>query len=194
MRMVLNNKIVFWLLLAIPAALTLLSVMRRQADMMDVIAPSGEWSARFMIAAMMIGPLADLLGPSVFTRWLIIRRRALGVAAFCYAAAHLIIYIIDMGAFDEIWNELPLPGIWTGWAALALMLPLALSSNDASMRRLKAGWKKLQRLAYPAAALTLFHWALVHNSAAESLLYFTPLLLLQLARITRFKLPKRAGA
>lgn len=194
MRTVLNNKIVFWALLAIPVVLILLSLTRGQAEMMDVIAPSGEWSARFMIAAMMIGPLADLVGPGPVTRWLIARRRALGVAAFSYAAAHSIVYIIDMGAFQDILNEVPLPGIWTGWAALALMLPLALSSNDASMRTLKAGWKKLQRLVYPAAVLTLFHWALVHNSATESILYFTPLLLLHLARITNFKLPKKAGA
>jgi methionine sulfoxide reductase heme-binding subunit len=194
MRTILNNRISFWALLAIPAALILLSLMRGQAEMMDVVAPSGEWSARFMIAAMMIGPLADLLGSGPAMRWLIVRRRALGVAAFCYAAVHLIFYIIDMGAFQEVWNELPLPGIWTGWAALTLMLPLALSSNDAAMRKLKARWKKLQRLVYPAAVLTLFHWALVHNSAIESILYFTPLLLLHLTRITQFKLPKRAGA
>jgi methionine sulfoxide reductase heme-binding subunit len=194
MRTILNNRLFFWALLVIPAAFILLSLVRGQAEMMDVIAPSGEWSARFMIVAMMIGPLSDLVGPNAATRWLIARRRALGVAAFCYATAHLIFYMIDMGAVDEIFNELLLPGIWTGWAAMALMLPLALSSNNASMRLLKAGWKKLQRLVYPAAVLTLLHWALVHNSAAESILYFAPLLALHLARITNFKLPKRVGA
>jgi len=68
---------------------------------------------------------------------------------------------------------------------LALMLPLALTSNDAAMRALNQGWKRLQRLAYPAALLTLAHWIVVHNGWAEALLWFAPLGLLQLVRLAR---------
>jgi methionine sulfoxide reductase heme-binding subunit len=65
------------------------------------------------------------------------------------------------------------------------MLPLALTSNDASMRRLRAGWKRLQRLVYPAALLTLLHWIWVHNSYAGALAHFVPLGLLLLARFIK---------
>jgi sulfoxide reductase heme-binding subunit YedZ len=67
-------------------------------------------------------------------------------------------------------------GIWTGWAAFLLILPLALTSNDTAMRALKAGWKRLQRLAYPAALLTLVHWMFVHDNVVPAL---------ELWRITR---------
>jgi sulfoxide reductase heme-binding subunit YedZ len=74
-------------------------------------------------------------------------------------------------------------GIWTGWAAFFLFLPLALTSNDASMRALKGGWKRLQRLAYPAAILTLVHWVFVHDNVAAALLNFAPLAALEAWRI-----------
>ena len=70
-----------------------------------------------------------------------------------------------------------------GVAAFALMLPLAATSNDAAVRRLKQGWKRLQRLAYPAALLTFAHWVWVHDGLQEALLYCTPLALLQIIRI-----------
>ena len=80
-------------------------------------------------------------------------------------------------------NEITTPGIWTGWAALALMLPLAVTSNDAAMRRLGQGWKRLQRLAYPAALLALVHGALVHDGMAHAVALAAILLILELARL-----------
>jgi sulfoxide reductase heme-binding subunit YedZ len=53
------------------------------------------------------------------------------------------------------------------------------------VRWLKAGWKRVQRLAYPAALLTLFHWALVHDGLIAALLHFVPLALLQGWRVAR---------
>ncbi|MEY3877743.1 MAG: hypothetical protein RLZZ191_1426, partial [Pseudomonadota bacterium] len=74
-------------------------------------------------------------------------------------------------------------GIWTGWAAMLLFIPLALTSNDASMRALKAGWKRLQRLVYPAALLVLVHWIFIHNNLGPALVHFVPLALLVAARL-----------
>ena len=51
------------------------------------------------------------------------------------------------------------------------------------MRALKGGWKKVQRLAYPAALLTLVHWMFVHDNLAAALLNFAPLALLQAWRL-----------
>ena len=56
---------------------------------------------------------------------------------------------------------------------MLLFVPLAVTSNDASMRALKAGMEAgLQRLVYPAAVLVLVHWIFIHNnlvSGARSL-------------------------
>jgi methionine sulfoxide reductase heme-binding subunit len=154
-------------------------------DAADLLHPSGEFSARLMIVAMMIAPLIAVIGSRGWLRWLLARRRALGVAAFGYAALHLVLYVIDMGVLDDMLAEVGAPGIWTGWVAFALMIPLALTSNDASMRALRAGWKRLQRLAYPAALLTLAHWVLIHNNAVAALVHFAPLMLLLVLRVVR---------
>jgi sulfoxide reductase heme-binding subunit YedZ len=111
------------------------------------------------------------------------RRRSFGLAAFGYAILHLLFYIIDMEALEPILVEFWAPGIWTGWAALLVFVPLAITSNNASMRRLKQGWKRLQRLAYIAALLTLAHWLLIHDGFAGAMAHFVPLLILELLRI-----------
>ena len=149
---------------------------------MDMLHPTGEWAARLMIFAMVLSPLVSLLGPKPWLNWLVQRRRALGVAAFAYSVLHLLFYLIDMGNLDDILAEFWALGIWTGWAAMLLFVPLAVTSNDASMRKLKAGWKQLQRLVYPAAVLVLVHWIFIHNNLVPALVHFVPLALLVAAR------------
>jgi sulfoxide reductase heme-binding subunit YedZ len=184
-RALLASKPVLWALLALPAAglLFLYASGARWPD--ELTGPSGEWSARFLILALSLTPLAQLVPGSAAVRWLLARRRAFGVASFLYAVLHLGFYATDMGTLAAMLDELPLAGIWTGWAALLLMLPLALTSTDAAMRAMRRGWKRLQRLAYPAALLTLAHWIVVHNGWAEALLWFAPLAALQLVRLIR---------
>lgn len=188
----------FWLLLAIPAIFQLAGWWSGAIDTMDMLHPTGETSARLMIAAMLIGPLAGLIGQRRWLLWFLARRRALGVAAFAYAVMHLIFYLIDLGTFDAVIEELPIASIWTGWAALLLMLPMALTSNQRSMRALRSAWKLVQRLAYPAAFLTLLHWWWVHDGATAALVHMVPLALIWAALfVRRFRLPSlppQAGA
>lgn len=179
----LNSLPVFWILLSIPAALLVGEYCTGNAIAMDMLQPTGEFSARFMIIALMITPLSVIFGNRRWTGWLIKRRRSFGLAAFGYALLHLAFYIIDMEALEPILAEFWAPGIWTGWAALQVFLPLAITSNNASMRLLKRGWKRLQRLAYVAALLTLAHWLLIHDGFEGALAHFIPLLLLELLRV-----------
>ncbi len=194
LRFILNKKPFFWLLLSIPGLLMLQRFLSGDVLAMDMLHPTGEWSARLMIVAMMLSRLVAVLGPKPWLSWLVQRRRALGVAAFAYAVLHLIFYLIDMGNLDDILAEFWALGIWTGWAAMLLFVPLAMTSNDASMRRLQAGWKRLQRLVYPAALLVLVHWIFIHNNLGPALVHFIPLALLVAARFflsTKFQ-PKGA--
>ena len=194
MRIILNKKPTFWLLLAIPALLMLRRYASGDLIAMDMLHPTGEWAARLMIFAMVLSPLVSLLGPRPLLNWLVQRRRALGVAAFVYSVLHLLFYVIDMGNLDDILAEFWALGIWTGWAAMLLFVPLALTSNDASMRRLKAGWKQLQRLVYPAAVLVLVHWIFIHNNLVPALVHFVPLVLLVAARFFLSPKPQPKGA
>jgi sulfoxide reductase heme-binding subunit YedZ len=194
LRIILNKKATFWLLLSIPAIIMLREYWTGNVIAMDMLHPTGEWSARLMIVAMILSPMVSIFGSRPWLNWLVQRRRALGVAAFAYAVLHLIFYVIDMGNLGDILAEFWALGIWTGWAAMLLFVPLAATSNDGAMRALKAGWKKLQRLVYPAAILVLIHWIFVHNNLGPALVHFVPLILLVAARYLLSPKPQPTGA
>ena len=180
------GKGVLWTVLTVPAALVFYRYLTTP-DIWpgDLLQSTGEWSARMIIVALMLTPLAEMLPRSPAVRWLVRHRRAFGVAAFGYALLHLAFYVLDMATVTAMLAELGAPGIWIGWLALACMVPPALASNYAAMRLLGRGWKRVQRLAYPAAVLTLIHWALVHDGLASAFVQFAPLIMLQLIRLFR---------
>ncbi|HEX8413690.1 MAG TPA: ferric reductase-like transmembrane domain-containing protein [Sphingomicrobium sp.] len=179
-----DSKLLLWAALSLPA-IGMIWTYFTDPDLWvgDLLHPSGEWSARLIILALMLTPLSIVFRGRRWVAWLIRRRRAFGVAGFGYALLHLAFYLLDMETVENVLAEISALGIWTGWAAFLLFLPLAITSNDASMRALKTRWKKVQRLAYPAAILTLVHWMFVHDNDAAALLNFAPLALLQAWRI-----------
>lgn len=185
LRIILNHRAFIWTILSLPGLAMIYGFGTGQSDAESLLHPTGETSTRLMIIAMMLSPLLSLFGPRKWIVWLTARRRFLGVSAFLYALLHLIFYGIAMGNLTDILAEFWALGIWTGWAAMLLMLPLATTSNDAAVRALKAGWKRLQRLAYPAAVLVLVHWIFVHNNIGPALVHFIPLALLVGARYVK---------
>jgi sulfoxide reductase heme-binding subunit YedZ len=190
LRAAVNARPVLWALLAVPAVYLVYSFRAQDLWPEDMVGPTGEWAARMIIVALMLTPLSMLLPRVALIRWLVARRRAFGVAAFLYTCLHLAFYLAEMETLDYILAEIFALGIWTGWLAFLLMIPLASTSNDASMRALRGGWKRLQRLAYPVALLTLVHWIAVHNSPVEALVQFAPLALLQAYRLVRMAAPR----
>lgn len=187
----LNSKPFFWGLLALPAIPMALALVAGSPSedgrpvTEALLHPTGEFAARFMIIAMVITPLRMMLPSARWPMWLMRRRRYIGVAAFFYALAHTILYIADMGTLRAILAEFLALGIWTGWAAFAIFIPLAVTSNDAAQRLLASSWKTLQRWIYPAAVLTLIHWIFVHNNLGPALVHFVPLALLEAYRIRK---------
>jgi methionine sulfoxide reductase heme-binding subunit len=175
-----------WGILAIPAALMVFGATRADVDMADLLRESGEFSARIMIVAMMIGPLADIIGQVGWIRWLLKHRRHFGVAAFLYAVLHLFFYFVDMEwSVADLMAELDAPGIWTGWIAIFVMLLPALASNDAAMQMLRRNWKRVQQLAYVVAIATVVHWIFLAYEPGPALVHFLPLLALNLARLAK---------
>lgn len=124
------------------------------------IKDSGDWAAWFLLATLAVTPVRLAFGTGALTRWLLTRRRDLVVASFVYAAGHTAIYLGDKKVPATILDEAAGAELLTGWLALALFIPLAITSNDVSVRALKRGWKRLHRLVYPAAVLVFAHWAL----------------------------------
>lgn len=171
-----------WGILTLPAIPMLVGVYGGE-NVEKLLHPTGEFSARFMIIAMIATPLRMLFPKAGFIRWLVKSRRYFGVAAFFYALLHTIFYVIDEGSLGEILREFTEFEIWTGWAAFAIFIPLAITSNDYSIRKLLSMWKPLQRFVYPAAVLTLLHWIFVDESLGGAMVHFIPLALLETYRI-----------
>lgn len=132
---------------------------------------TGIWALRFLIAALVVTPCLKLL------RLNLVRfRRALGLLGFYYACLHLAVWVwldhwFNWGA---IWAEIiKRPYITVGMVAFVILLPLAVTSNNYAVRRLRAEtWKRLHWWAYPATALGALHFLLVVKAwPPEPLIY-----------------------
>lgn len=188
-RSILNSRYFIWALLALPSIPMVATLVSGQPGTdggpitEKLLHPTGEFSARFMIIAMILTPMRMLFPSSGFWRWMMKRRRYFGVAAFAYAALHTVLYIIDMGSLQAILGEALALGIWTGWLAFFVFVPLTVTSNDWSVRKMGPAWKTLQRWVYVAAMGTLLHWIFVHNNLGPALVHFVPLAGLETYRI-----------
>lgn len=130
----------------------------------------GLWGLQFLIASLCITPLRKA-GLNLLRF-----RRALGVMAFFYIAMHFLAWVVlDMGLrWDEILRDLyKRPYIILGMVGLLAMIPLAVTSTNAAIRRLGAArWRRLHRLAYVAAVAGALHFViLVKGWPTEPLLY-----------------------
>ena len=184
------DKALWWGALAVPALWLIIRYLTEgEPWLADYVAATGLWSARFLILALCLTPLQQLIGHRPWLAWTLRHRRAIGVAAFLYTLIHVVLYLVDMGSISAITDEATIPSMVAGWLAMAMMAIPAITSTDAAMRALASGWKRVQRFAYPAAVLTLVHWALVHDGFSEALLHFAPLILLETLRLGRLIFP-----
>jgi methionine sulfoxide reductase heme-binding subunit len=176
------KRAALWLALASPAALMLWAFSTHETPAMDLLHPTGELSLRLMILSLLPGPLAEFFRLNRFLRgWLSIRRN-LGVAAFAYAALHLLFYCVDMNSVAAVLEEVALPAIWTGWISFAAMMAAASISTDAAMRRLGRKWKQIQRGIYAAFVLALAHWVLLDRVWGPAIVHCIPLIIAWLLR------------
>jgi sulfoxide reductase heme-binding subunit YedZ len=156
----------------------------------------GIWALRFLIATLAVTPIRRLGGPN-----LVRYRRALGLTAFFYAALHLTVYLIlDQGLnlAAILADIVKRPYITIGMAAFLILLPLAVTSNNAMIRRLGGqAWQTLHRWVYLAALLAALHFLLLVKSwPAEPIIYTGIVVVLLLFRLTsiRKRRPARKAA
>lgn len=143
----------------------------------------GLWALQLLIAGLAITPLRRFLGLNLLRF-----RRAIGVAAFAYAVLHLLAWLVlDMGLLwgQALQDIVKRPYITVGMASLLLLTPLALTSNDWSVRRLGGmRWRRLHRLVYPAVVLGAVHYLwLVKSWPPEPIVYLTIVLALLALRL-----------
>lgn len=151
----------------------------------------GEWALRFLLATLAITPLRQILSINLLRY-----RRAIGLLAFYYAALHLLTYVVlDQGLdLAAIWADIvKRPYITIGMATFLILVPLAVTSNNAAIRRMGGqAWARLHRLVYLAAIGAVLHFILVVKSwPPEPLVYAAIVALLLGYRLVR-SLLKRA--
>jgi sulfoxide reductase heme-binding subunit YedZ len=139
---------------------------------------TGDWTLRFLLSSLAVTPLRRLFGWS----WVAPLRRTLGLIAFCYACVHYLIYLGLENFFDWqliVEDVLERRFVWVGFAAFLCLVPLAVTSTRAMVRRLGRRWVSLHRLVYLAAVLGVTHFLwLVKSDLREPLVYAAILALL----------------
>lgn len=144
----------------------------------------GLWGLRFLVATLAITPLRDLAG----INW-IRYRRALGLLAFWYVLMHFLAYMLldQYLNFSAILADIARrPFITIGMAGFVMLIPLALTSNNWSIRRLGPRWVKLHRLIYVIALAGVLHFAMsVKVVGPEQWLYIGLVVVLLTYRIFR---------
>ncbi|MET0534516.1 MAG: protein-methionine-sulfoxide reductase heme-binding subunit MsrQ [Steroidobacter sp.] len=151
----------------------------------------GQWGLRFLVITLAVTPVRDWFN----LPWLVQLRRMLGLYAFFYVLLHFLTWLIlDQGLY---WSGVLVdigkrPFITIGFAALVLLIPLAVTSTNGMMRRLGKRWKKLHRLIYVISLLAVWHyyWQ-VKSDVTEPLIYLAIVLGLLGWRIWKVR-PRRA--
>ena len=141
----------------------------------------GELGLQVLIAVLAITPLRRITGIS-----LIKFRRALGLIGFFYIFLHLLVWLVlDVQILDQIVKDIiKRPYITIGMAGFVLMLPLAITSNNWSIRKLGPKWRNLHKLTYPALILGGVHFVwLVKGWQLEPLIYLGVIVALLAVRV-----------
>ncbi|MGB7317281.1 MAG: protein-methionine-sulfoxide reductase heme-binding subunit MsrQ [Planktotalea sp.] len=146
----------------------------------------GEFGLKLLILGLCITPLRKHLGVN-----LIRFRRAIGVMTFVYVFLHLLVWLVlDVQIVSQIWADiLKRPYITVGMVGFAMMIPLALTSNNYSVRKLGMRWRTLHKLTYGIAILGALHFVMVAKGIQiEPLIYMAVVLGLLALRIPRTSL------
>ena len=119
---------------------------------------TGDWILRFLAITLTVTPLAKIFGLKQLVRF----RRMLGLFAFFYACLHFSIYtgldqVLDLrGVWADVVKR---PYITVGFTGFVLMIPLAITSTAAMVRRMGfRKWQMLHRLIYVSAVAGVIHF------------------------------------
>jgi methionine sulfoxide reductase heme-binding subunit len=128
---------------------------------------TGTFALAFLIITLSVTPIRRLTGWNEIIRV----RRMLGLFAFFYASLHLLTWVVIDQFFDlpaMVEDIAKRPYITVGMFGFLCMVPLAVTSTTAMIRRLGRKWQTLHRLTYVAAIAGVVHfWWLVKADLSE---------------------------
>ena len=123
----------------------------------EMIRTLGDWGIYFLLTGLAISPARKVFKQT----WLIRYRRMIGLFAFFYVSMHFLSYIWFEQFFsvdDIVKDIIKRPFITIGFVCYLLLMPLALTSTNGMMRRLKKNWGRLHKVVYPVSMLALLHY------------------------------------
>jgi sulfoxide reductase heme-binding subunit YedZ len=122
----------------------------------ETIHSTGNYTIWLIVLSLAVSPARRLFNAPK----LINMRRTLGVAAFCYAALHLVLYVVqEKYDLAKVASEIVFRIYLTiGFVALLGLIALAATSTDAMIRRLGPRWNTLHTIIYGIAILGIIHF------------------------------------
>ncbi|MCT8158455.1 protein-methionine-sulfoxide reductase heme-binding subunit MsrQ [Pseudoruegeria sp. SHC-113] len=149
----------------------------------------GLWGLQVLIASLCITPLRRFAGINLLRY-----RRAIGLVGFFYILLHLLVWLVlDVQIPEQIWADIvKRPYITIGMAGFLMLVPLAITSNNLSIRKMgAAAWRRLHKLAYFAVLAGGVHYVmLVKGWQIEPLIYLAVTALLVATRLS-LRWPRR---
>jgi sulfoxide reductase heme-binding subunit YedZ len=140
----------------------------------------GAFALQLLIAGLCITPLRRFANLNLLKF-----RRAIGLLAFFYVFLHLLVWLVlDVGQTSQIIKDIiKRPYITIGMLSFLCMLPLAITSNDLSVRRLGPKWRLLHRITYAVCLLGGLHFVMLRKGfQLEPLIYVGLVVLLLILR------------
>mgnify|MGYP001015872492 CR=1 FL=1 len=192
--MVISFKIAIFICLASPLILTLMNIFyyENEANPLETLTNmTGEWAIICLLITLTLNPLKKIFNKNIFIKV----RRQIGLWAALYILLHALTWIFfDKGLYiqneaEMVWNEviddiLDKPYILLGTLSLLLTIPLALSSNKYSIKKLGKKWKRLHSLIYLITPLGIIHfWMAVKSDYFWPAIYLSIFIGLMLIRL-----------
>ncbi|MFT7235162.1 MAG: sulfoxide reductase heme-binding subunit YedZ [Methylophagaceae bacterium] len=174
----------------LPAAGLVVGVLGNQlgANPIEVLTrDTGEWTLRFLLITLAVSPLRLLFG----WHFLAAVRRMLGLYSFFYASVHMLLYVwLDQffNLSDIIDDIIERPFITVGFFSFLALIPLAITSNNAMIKRLGSErWNRLHSLVYFIGMGGVIHFfMLVKKDITEPVVYIAILSVLLGIRLYRY--------
>jgi len=141
----------------------------------------GLFALQLLVAGLAVTPLRRYAGINLLRF-----RRAIGVLAFTYVALHLLVWLVlDVQAPARIWADIvKRPYITIGMIGFLAMIPLALTSNNWSVRRLGPRWRQVHKLTYIVVLLGAVHFVMLRKGfQLEPLAYLAAIVILLTLRL-----------
>ncbi|AJY47393.1 protein-methionine-sulfoxide reductase heme-binding subunit MsrQ [Martelella endophytica] len=153
----------------------------------------GIWALRFILLTLCISPLRELADVNLLRY-----RRALGLLGFYYVCFHFLVYFVldqRMDVNTVVQDVIKRPFITFGMIALVLLIPLALTSNNWSIRKLKKNWTRIHSFIYEITALGTLHFAMARKVIGPEIMIYIAIAVLLLGyRFLRPTLMERKRA